>query len=167
MHGRCLLRCRHVGSTSVEGLSAQPIIDIILVTNNLQQTGKLLTEKLGYRYKGEYNLLLRDLYGKKDKWEIYLHVHLTWNEEIRLNVSFRNYLRSHPDAKKTYEAMKIQYFPLHNGYQLFFRAIWDNRHKHLSHFFLAVPKRAFYLTLLVLSYLASCFKVTFIQFEFA
>lgn len=98
----------HVGSTSVEGLSAKPIIDIILVTNNLQQAGKLLTEKLGYRYKGEYNLPLRDLYGKKDKWEIYLHVHLAWNEEIRLNVSFRNYLRSHLDAKKAYEAIKIQ-----------------------------------------------------------
>ena len=98
----------HVGSTSVEGLSAKPIIDIILVTNNLQQARKLLTEKLGYRYKGEYNLPLRDLYGKKDKWEIYLHVHLIWNAEIRLNVSFRDYLRSHPDAKKAYEAIKIQ-----------------------------------------------------------
>ena len=98
----------HVGSTSVEGLSAKPIIDIILVTNNLQQAGKLLTEKLGYCYKGECNLPLRDLYSKKDKWEIYLHVHLAWNEEIRLNVSFRNYLRTHPDAKKAYEATKIQ-----------------------------------------------------------
>ena len=98
----------HVGSTSVEGLSAKPIVDIILVTNNLQQAGKLLTEKLGYRYKGEYNLPLSDLYGKKDKWEIYLHVYLAWNEEIRLNVSFRDYLRSHPDAKKAYEAIKIQ-----------------------------------------------------------
>ena len=98
----------HVGSTSVEGLSAKPIIDIILVTNNLQQARKLLTEKLGYRHKGEYNLPLRDLYGKKDKWEIYLHVHLAWNAEIRLNVSFRDYLRSHPDAKKAYETTKIQ-----------------------------------------------------------
>lgn len=98
----------HVGSTSVEGLSAKPIIDIILVTNSLQQARKLLTEKLGYRYKGEYNLPPRDLYGKRGKWEIYLHVHLAWNEEIQLNVAFRDYLRSHVDAKKVYEAVKIQ-----------------------------------------------------------
>ena len=106
--GEICLDVVHVGSTSVEGLSAKPIIDIILVTSNLQQARKLLTEKLGYRYKGEYNLPLRDLYGKKEEYEIYLHVHLPWNEEIRLNVAFRDYLRSHPAAKKAYELVKVQ-----------------------------------------------------------
>lgn len=56
-------------------LAAKPIIDMILVARDLSSARELLTSKeLGYRYKGEYNLPLRDLYGKKGDFEIYLRV---------------------------------------------------------------------------------------------
>ena len=98
----------HVGSTSVPYLAAKPIIDMILVTRDLNSARELLTSKeLRYRYKGEYNLPLRDLYGKKGDFEMYLHVHHVNNPEIELNLLFRDYLRNNEEAKKQYEAVKI------------------------------------------------------------
>lgn len=98
----------HVGSTSVPDLAAKPIIDIILVTRDLKSASNFLTSKeLGYRYKGEYNLPLRDLYGKKDDFEIYLHVHLINSAEIELNLLFRDYLRKNKKARQRYESTKI------------------------------------------------------------
>lgn len=107
--GNCLMDLYHVGSTSVPGLSAKPIIDIIFVTTDLSKAHEILTsEKLGYQLKGEYNLPLHDLYGKKGKFEIYLHVHLYRSPEVKLNLMFRNYLRSHPEACEEYVRTKIR-----------------------------------------------------------
>ena len=106
--GENAVEIHHIGSTSVPFLAAKPIIDMILVTRDLNSAREFLTLKeLGYRYKGEYNLPLRDLYGKKSDFEIYLHVHLINNPEIELNLLFRNYLRNNEEAKKQYESVKI------------------------------------------------------------
>lgn len=106
--GNCLVDLYHVGSTFVPGLSAKPIVDIIFVTTDLSKAHQILTsEKLGYRLKGEYNLPLHDLYGKKGKFEIYLHVHLYGSPEIKLNLMFRDYLRLHPEACEEYVRAKI------------------------------------------------------------
>jgi len=106
--GKSAIGIYHVGSTSVPTLLAKPIIDMILVVKDLKSTRKFLTSKtLGYRYKGEYNLPLRDLYGKEDKFKIYLHVHLVNSPEIDLNLSFRDYLKNNRKARKEYELVKI------------------------------------------------------------
>lgn len=98
----------HVGSTSVVGLAAKPIIDMILVTSDLEETKIFLVDILGYRYKGEYNLPLRDLYGKKGVFEIYLHVHLVGSGEIALNLKFRDFLRTNDAKRDEYQKIKIQ-----------------------------------------------------------
>ena len=106
--GENAVEIHHIGSTSVPFLAAKPIIDMILVTRDLNSAREFLTsKKLGYRYKGEYNLPLRDLYGKKGDFEIYLHVHHVNNPEIELNLLFRDYLRNNEEAKKQYELVKI------------------------------------------------------------
>jgi len=106
--GKNAIGIYHVGSTSVPTLLAKPIIDIILVVKDLKSTRKFLTSKtLEYHYKGEYNLPLRDLYGKEDEFKIYLHVHLVDSPEIELNLSFRDYLRNNRKARKEYELVKI------------------------------------------------------------
>lgn len=98
----------HVGSTSIPNLAAKPIVDMILVTKDLKSAREFLTsEELGYRYKGEYNLPLRDLYGKKGDFEVYLHVHRINNPETKLNLLFRDYLRNNDEARKQYESVKI------------------------------------------------------------
>jgi GrpB-like predicted nucleotidyltransferase (UPF0157 family) len=106
--GSVAVDIHHVGSTSVPGLSAKPIVDMILVTSDLEKAKLCLTSSdLGYRYKGEYNLPLRDLYGKNGIYEVYLHVHQIGNPEITLNLLFRDFLISHSEACEQYEKVKI------------------------------------------------------------
>lgn len=48
----------HIGSTSVPNLSAKPIIDILLIVNDIALLDRQQTqfEQLGYEYLGEFGL---------------------------------------------------------------------------------------------------------------
>lgn len=56
--GTNCLAIHHVGSTSIPGLLAKPVIDIVAVVKNPESTIKPL-ESLGYIYKGEFNIPMR------------------------------------------------------------------------------------------------------------
>jgi GrpB-like predicted nucleotidyltransferase (UPF0157 family) len=96
----------HIGSTSVEGLIAKPIIDIIVIVKDPYIIDQPLTD-LGYRYKGEYNLPMRRMFEKKDEFKVYMHVYAEGNSEIELNLAFREFLRNNIDTKKEYSALKM------------------------------------------------------------
>ncbi len=98
-----LLSIHHVGSTSVPGLSAKPIIDIIAVVKDRMSTVQSL-EKLGYVFKGEYNIPFRSYFNKPD---FNLHMYEEGHPEIELNLTFRDFLRSHPNECLEYEKLKI------------------------------------------------------------
>lgn len=100
-----LIDVLHIGSTSVTGLLAKPIIDIIVVVKNSDLLDDVFSQA-GYRYKGEYNIPMRKMYGKKEGYEVYLHVYEAGNHEISLNVMFRDYLNAHTDARETYANLK-------------------------------------------------------------
>lgn len=95
----------HIGSTSVAGVVAKPILDIIIIVKHSDAIDPILY-RAGYRYKGEYNLPMRKLYGKKKTYEVYLHVYEEGNDEISLNVIFRDYLNSHSEARGAYSTLK-------------------------------------------------------------
>ena len=102
------LDIHHIGSTSVPGLSAKPIIDIILVAKDPDACIPLL-EKENYIYKGEYNLPFRYFLRKKtDRLNIHLHLYQEGNPEIDLHLKFRDYLRAHPDSLQDYADLKMQ-----------------------------------------------------------
>ncbi len=103
--GKSCIDIFHIGSTSVPGLAAKPVIDIIAVVKDITKIKGLL-ESSGYKYKGEYNLPLRSFYGKKTDIKINLHVHEKGSPEIDLNIKFRDYLRSHPEAIVEYANLK-------------------------------------------------------------
>ncbi len=100
----------HVGSTSVPGLSAKPIIDIAVGLDDLSDFEKFrpIFEKLP-----EYSIK-ED--SDKDEWlvrkggeENRTHfIHVLDRHAPRFNnyVKFRNYLREHPDTLKEYETLK-------------------------------------------------------------
>ena len=53
-----VLRIEHVGSTSVEGLSAKPIIDIDVVIENRERLPEVIAalQKLGYSHEGDQGI---------------------------------------------------------------------------------------------------------------
>lgn len=66
-----LVKCiEHVGSTSVKGLAAKPIIDLDLVINANDDFEKvsLKLQDLGYLYEGNLGIEGREAFARKDEF---------------------------------------------------------------------------------------------------
>lgn len=100
--GKLLLACHHVGSTSVPGLCAKPVIDIILVVGDLGAITPVL-EALGYKAKGALNIPFRLYFSKED---VHIHAYEPGHPEIALNLLFRDYLRAHAEDRDAYGRLK-------------------------------------------------------------
>lgn len=105
--GKHVLAIHHVGSTSVPGLSAKPIIDMIVVVDDLVTIEAPLVS-LGYESKGEYNIPCKKMFARKGESNIHLHVFEDGHPEIGLNLCFRDYLRTHPERRDAYALLKEQ-----------------------------------------------------------
>jgi len=104
----------HIGSTSVPGLAAKPVIDIMIGVPSLAMADKQCIEPikgLGYTYVPEYEKMApeRRYFRKKNAEDVATHhIHLVemnssfWKRHIR----FRNYLRAHPEAVQEYGDLK-------------------------------------------------------------
>jgi len=103
--GENCAQIHHVGSTSVPGLSAKPKIDIIAVVKDFGQIGSSL-ERIGYEYRGGFNLPFRKSFTSKVPLNVNLHVFEQNDPEIELNLLFRDYLRSSEDARMQYQQLK-------------------------------------------------------------
>jgi GrpB-like predicted nucleotidyltransferase (UPF0157 family) len=102
----------HIGSTSVPGLAAKPIIDIIaVVPGTAAITADFpALERLGYRHRpwvfagdGEHLFFPKDTAGRRTH---HLHVFGRTSPLPRQNRVFRDYLAAHPAAARRYEAAK-------------------------------------------------------------
>lgn len=102
---------QHTGSTSVPGLAAKPVIDILIGMRDLSLVEKCVApiESLGYGYFGENGLPGRHFFRKPaDTWHRTHHIHMVlkgakeWENQTR----FRDYLRAHPETRQQYQSLK-------------------------------------------------------------
>ncbi|MDP1881010.1 MAG: GNAT family N-acetyltransferase [Parachlamydiaceae bacterium] len=108
LSNNCII-IHHIGSTSVPGLSAKPIIDILLVVRNIQEVDDATKamESLGYEVKGEYGIAFRRYFQKgKDVRTHNVHVYQENDPEISRYLKFRDWMRSHPDDAENYAKLK-------------------------------------------------------------
>ncbi len=103
--GTNCLSLHHIGSTSVPGLAAKPVIDMLGVMRNSEKAITPL-ESLGFKYKGEYNIPMRYYFNRSEGVDTNLHVYEEGHPEIELNLLFRDYLRVHPEAREEYTNLK-------------------------------------------------------------
>lgn len=101
----------HIGSTSVPGLSAKPIIDIILAADSLEQVEKATTaiEAAEYEAMGENGIPGRRYFQKHDEngiRKVHLHSFEKGSHQIYRHLVFRDYLRSHPEESGRYASVK-------------------------------------------------------------
>lgn len=103
----------HIGSTSVEGLAAKPIIDILLGVNSLADAQAIIPKivALGYDYIPEYERELpqRRFFKKLlDNGEHTHHIHLVerMGSFWRNHIFFRDRLRSDSGLRNSYELLK-------------------------------------------------------------
>lgn len=94
----------HVGSTSVEGLAAKPIIDIdVVVKPNDVKRAIAALESIGYLHEGDLGIEGREAFSYEEKEHLqthHLYVCPEDSAELKRHLAFRDYLRSHYDAKK-------------------------------------------------------------------
>ena len=118
--GATALNIEHVGSTSVPGLSAKPVIDIQVSVASLVPHGRYVDTMatLGYRHVAlSFDLVYPFFYGPPAEWPGTHHVHLcdAGGEQEWKHLAFRNYLRAHPETAQEYLALKRELARTHDG----------------------------------------------------
>lgn len=113
--GERALLVEHTGSTSVPGLAAKPVIDILLVVADSADEGGYLPalEAAGYCLRIrepdwlEHRLLRRRV-ADGDPHDVNLHVfaHRYAADEITRMLGFRDWLRTHDEDRDRYAAVK-------------------------------------------------------------
>jgi GrpB-like predicted nucleotidyltransferase (UPF0157 family) len=102
----------HIGSTSVEGLAAKPIIDIMIGLVDFALAGGAIMKIVasGYDYIAEYDAVMpyRRFFVKESQGVRTHQIHM-----VEINTPFwqrlllfRDYLRRNPQARRQYEALK-------------------------------------------------------------
>jgi GrpB-like predicted nucleotidyltransferase (UPF0157 family) len=106
--GERTLALEHVGSTSIPGLSAKPIIDIILCVADSSDEDAyvpLLTAQ-GYRLHLREPEWEQHRVMKGDNPLVNLHVFTLGSPELARMVGFRNRCRNHPEELRLYKGVK-------------------------------------------------------------
>lgn len=100
----------HIGSTSVPGIKAKPILDFVMEVENLADVINSITEfeDLGYQSKGEFGIPGRQFFTRDTAGERthHLHVFQKGHPDIERHTVFRDYLRANPNAAREYEQLK-------------------------------------------------------------
>ena len=111
---------QHVGSTSVKGLDAKPVLDIDIIIEDETQLSEILNrlKDIGYRYLGTAGIPGRhafapseicDAFGKAAPFMAHnLYVCVQGCTALENHIHFRNYLRTHPETMAEYSALKRQ-----------------------------------------------------------
>jgi GrpB-like predicted nucleotidyltransferase (UPF0157 family) len=107
----------HIGSTSVKGLVAKPIIDIAVAVKELGETDSFVDslQSIGYEYVPKAEFPKRRFFRKGEwrKGTHHLHVYEIMSVEWRKNLLFRDYLRKHPDKLHQYAKLKGNLAAMH------------------------------------------------------
>ena len=117
--GYLIMDIQHVGSTSVPGLAAKPVIDIDLIIEDhsaLKPITNILA-KLGYEYMGDLGINDREAFkrtssrspddGSMREWPAHnLYVCINGSIALRNHLALRDFLRANPEKAKQYGELK-------------------------------------------------------------
>jgi GrpB-like predicted nucleotidyltransferase (UPF0157 family) len=106
--GAGALVLEHVGSTSIPGISAKPILDILLAVADSSDEESYVPALTGQGYR---------LHIREPDWEqhrlmkgespaVNLHVYTVGSAEIGRMLAFRDRCRKHPEERRLYEQTK-------------------------------------------------------------
>ncbi|REK77021.1 GrpB family protein [Paenibacillus paeoniae] len=111
------IRIDHIGSTSIEGLAAKPIIDIQISVADYQNLAcyQLKIESIGFILRSENpDLSKRYFRERPGDRRTHIHVRQVGSYSEQLSLLFRDYLRLHPEdclryAREKHRLMKEFY----------------------------------------------------------
>ena len=113
-----LVSIHHIGSTSVPGLAAKPIIDVLPLVTAIDAVDERSDSfaAAGYRAWGEFGLPGRRYFTKDDadgRRTHNIHIYGHDDPDALRHLAFPAYLRGHPDVATEYAAVKRRAYALH------------------------------------------------------
>jgi GrpB-like predicted nucleotidyltransferase (UPF0157 family) len=124
--GHVAIAVEHVGSTSVPGLAAKPIIDIDVVIPSAAALPEIQArlDAIGYHHRGDLGLPGRESFKREGEdvprdgsgrhWPLHhLYVCARDSRELQRHLRFRDWLRTHPDDAAAYGLLKQRLAELH------------------------------------------------------
>lgn len=108
--GGLIKNIQHIGSTSIPGMHAKPLIDIAVLVDSIEDI-PLFTKKLesiGYTYRPDMSSPKRIFLRKGIPLEYHLSItspkYQYWGKQI----AFRDYLRNHKEFVDEYNSLKLK-----------------------------------------------------------
>lgn len=104
----------HIGSTSVKGLAAKPIIDILIGIDQLSRLDDTihLVEKIGFKYVSKYEKDLPNrrffIFEENDKRMCHIHIVKKDTYWFNRHIAFRDALRNNKEVCANYQLLKLQ-----------------------------------------------------------
>lgn len=106
--GERIIALHHIGSTSIPGIAAKPVIDLMPVLRHDADGAACIEpmQRLGYIHRGEAGVVGRHFFRKGDPRSHHAGMYAEGHVEIGRHLRFRDYLRTHPEEAAAYEALK-------------------------------------------------------------
>ncbi|EZP76977.1 hypothetical protein H839_10283 [Parageobacillus genomosp. 1] len=107
--GEQCLRIYHIGSTAIPGMSAKPIVDIMIEVHDIDYVDSYndAMAALGYQAMGENGIPKRRYFQKgRDERTHHVHVFPAGSEHIARHIAFKEYMIAHPEEAKAYSRLK-------------------------------------------------------------
>lgn len=113
--GEDVIDIQHFGSTSIQGMIAKPIIDVLIGVKTLKLNSSVTNNLIELGYEGFGEMGVGRLYFRKRQENCFNLAVVIWNgEQWTNNLLIRNYLRDNPDVAKHYSEKKLE--SIKNGY---------------------------------------------------
>ena len=113
--GSTALSVEHVGSTAIPGIMAKPVIDILVLVERYDPEGayRKPLESLGFAFghREEWHVFFE---GVREGMSIQVHVVEESAQDSRVMITFRDYLREHPDEARRYQLLKMELAQQHS-----------------------------------------------------
>ena len=99
---------QHVGSTSIPGMPAKPILDIAIAVKDFEEARICIKPlcNMGYTFKGENGIPRRHYFLKGESCTHHIHLLEKDSEEWEKLILFRDYLRTHQNTAEEYKKLK-------------------------------------------------------------
>jgi len=109
--GENLLAIHHIGSTSIPGIHAKPVIDMLAVVAELDALDRRGAEmrRIGYEVMGEFGIAGRRYFRRDDaagRRTHQVHAFADGSPHVTRHIAFRDFMRAHPSLAQEYSDLK-------------------------------------------------------------
>ena len=107
--GNHVIDIQHVGSTSIPGMPAKPILDVGIAVDEFENARTCIESltDIDYSFRGEHGIPRRHYFTKGDPTTHHIHMVEESSDEWTKLIRFRDLLRTDPKMDEDYRTLKL------------------------------------------------------------